>query len=112
MWMRSAAAARRRDLAAYQLTTDFAENTATWNTPWVKKGGDFAPPALTTPISMSRRRQVRRVRRDPVGAGLVQDASTNHGVLLQFVNQTSFTYYRFASGEYWDAGDARHSSSR
>ncbi len=92
------------NLAAYELTTGFAENSATWNTPWVKKGGDFAPPALTAPISMSSVGKWVEFDVTPWVQGWFEDASTNHGVLLQLVNQTSFTYYRFASGENWDAG--------
>jgi len=38
------------DITCYRITTDWAEGTSTWQTPWVSNGGDFADAVSNTII--------------------------------------------------------------
>jgi hypothetical protein len=90
------------DLAAYQLTNDFVENTVTWDAPWEKKGGDFGDAVVSTSISKADVGKFKEIDVTPWVQGWMDNAAANHGLILRLINQSSFTYYRFPSGEYWD----------
>jgi hypothetical protein len=90
------------DLAAYQVTKHWMEASVTWNSPWTKKGGDFVEPAVSTPISKLDVGKHVEIDVTPWAKQWFADPMSNHGVLLRLINQTSFTYYRFPSSEYWD----------
>lgn len=90
------------DLAAYALSTGWNEATVTWKTPWTQPGGDFAPTAVSTPILKTDVGAWKEFDVTPWVQQWVSDATTNHGVLLRLINQTSFTVYRLPSSEYWD----------
>jgi hypothetical protein len=91
------------NLAAYPLTRDFVENTVTWNTPWAKKGGDYAPGPVSKPITKADVGKFVELDVTPFALSWFRNPATNYGVMLKLDNPSSFTYYRFPSGEYWDA---------
>jgi hypothetical protein len=92
------------DLAAYPLAKDFAESSVTWNTPWATTGGDFTNPPVTAPITKANVGQFIEFDVTPWVQTWFNSPGTNHGVLLRLINQTTYTSYRFVSGEYWDTG--------
>lgn len=89
------------DLAAYRLTTDWAEGSVTWNAPWGTKGGDFVEPPVTARVSKADVGKYVELDVTPWAQEWSANPAANRGVLLRLINQTSFTYYRLPSGEYW-----------
>lgn len=94
------------DLAAYRLTTDWAEGSVTWNAPWAKAGGDFAEPPVTARVSKADVGKYVELDVTPWAQAWAADGAANRGVILRLINQTSFTYYRLPSGEYWTPAQA------
>jgi immune inhibitor A len=90
-------------LQAYEVTKAWAENTATWKTPWVKPGGDFADAAVAG-ASLDKSMVGKWITIDvtPLVAKWVADPASNHGVMLRLRKVSSITGYRFVSSENWD----------
>jgi hypothetical protein len=90
------------DLQAFEVTTAWAENTATWRTPWVKPGGDFAATAAgSAPIDKSMVGKWITIDVTPLVAKWVADPASNHGLMLRLRKVSSITGYRFLSSENW-----------
>jgi hypothetical protein len=94
------------DLAAYRLASDWSESTVTWNAPWRAKGGDLREPPTTARISKADVGKFVELDMTGWAQEWAADPASNHGLLLRLVNQTSFTYYRLPSGEYWAPAEA------
>jgi hypothetical protein len=94
------------DLAAYRLTTAWTEAGVNWNAPWANKGGDFVEPAVTAKVSKADLGRFVDLDVTPWAQAWAQDPSSNRGLIVRLINQTSFTYYRLPSGEYWDPSQA------
>ena len=90
------------ELRAYDVTTAWAENTATWKTPWVQPGGDYVEPAVGA-ASIDRNMVGKWITIDvtPLVAKWVADPTSNHGLMLRLRKVSSITGYRFASSEHW-----------
>ena len=84
------------ELQAYDVTTAWAENTATWKTPWVKPGGDYAEPAVGG-AAIDRNMVGKWITIDvtPLVAKWVADPTSNHGLMLRLRKVSSITGYRF-----------------
>ncbi|MCX6030197.1 MAG: S8 family serine peptidase [Chloroflexi bacterium] len=90
------------DLKVYGLNKAWAENTATWWTPWVVAGGDFAATATaTTPISSASVGQWVQFDVTPLAQQWVANPAANYGALLRVQNPISYTVFRMGSREYW-----------
>lgn len=88
------------NLAAYEVTTGWAEGTATWKTPWSTPGGDFDPMALgMTPVTSANVGKWVKIDVTAAAQKWVADGMDNHGVMLRLVDVTSFTTYRLPSTE-------------
>lgn len=94
------------DLSVYALARGFAENTVTWNAPWVKKGGDYLTGPVSAPITKADVGKWLEFDVTPWAKGWLADPAANNGVLMKLDNPTSFTYYRLPSAEHWDATKA------
>jgi hypothetical protein len=91
-------------LQAYDVTTAWAENTATWKTPWVKPGGDYVEPAVGgAPIDKTMVGKWITIDVTPLVAKWVADPASNHGLTLRLRKVSSVTGYRFISSENWAA---------
>jgi len=89
-------------LQAYEVTTAWVENTATWRTPWVKPGGDFVETAVGG-ASLDKSMVGKWITIDvtPLVANWVATPGSNHGVMLRLRKVSSITGYRFVSSENW-----------
>jgi hypothetical protein len=95
------------DLNAHALLTPWAENTASWKTPWVTPGGDVDPVAAgTAKISLADVGKWVEIDVTGLAASWVMNPASNNGVLLRAINGRAFATFRLASGEYYDAGKA------
>jgi PKD repeat protein len=89
-------------LQAYEVTTAWAENTATWKTPWVKPGGDLADTAVgAASLDRSMVGQWITIDVTPLVAKWVANPASNHGVMLRLRKVSSLTGYTFISSENW-----------
>ncbi len=83
-------------LQAHEVTTAWAENTATWKAPWVKPGGDFVDMAVGgAPIDKSMVGKWITIDVTPLVAKWVADPASNQGVMLRLRKVSSLTGYRF-----------------
>jgi 2',3'-cyclic-nucleotide 2'-phosphodiesterase (5'-nucleotidase family) len=89
-------------IQVHEVTLNWAENTATWKTPWVKPGGDFVEDAVGA-AAIDKNMVGKWVKIDvtPLIAKWVADPTSNHGVLLRLRKVSSITGYRFASTTTW-----------
>ena len=86
------------ELQAYEVTTAWAENMATWKAPWVKPGGDFVETAVGgAAIDKSMVGQWITIDVTPLVAKWVADPASNHGLMLRLRKVSSITGYRFIS---------------
>ena len=89
-------------LQAFEVTTPWAENTATWGTPWVKPGGDFVVSAVgSAPVDRSMVGKWITIDVTPLVAKWVADPTSNDGLMLRLRKVSSITGYRFNSSEHW-----------
>ena len=94
-------------LQAYEVTKAWAENTATWKTPWVKPGGDFVDMAVGgAPVNKSMVGKWITIDVTPLVTKWVTDPASNHGVMLRLRKVSSITGYRFISSENWVPANA------
>jgi hypothetical protein len=94
------------NLAAYRLGTEWSEKTVNWNLPWQKKGGDFVEPPVSARVSKADVGKFVELDVTSWAREWAADSSSNAGVILRLIDQTSFTYYRLPSGEYWTPAQA------
>ena len=89
-------------LQAYEVTTPWAEKTATWKAPWVKPGGDYVETAVgATPINKGMVGQWITIDVTPLVAKWAADPASNHGLMLRLRKVSSITGYRFVSAQNW-----------
>ncbi len=101
-WIRSRAARWTGNSQAHEVTTAWAENTATWKTPWLKPGGDFVDTAVgDVPVDKSMVGQWITIDVTPLVAKWTADPASNHGLMLRLRKVSSITGYRFVSAENW-----------
>ena len=90
------------ELRAYEVTTAWAENAATWNAPWVMPGGDYVEPAVGgAAIDKSMVGKWVTIDVTPLVAKWGTDPASNHGLMLRLRKVSSITGYRFASADTW-----------
>ncbi len=90
------------DLQAHEVTTAWAENTATWKAPWVKPGGDFAATAVASAaVDKSMVGQWITIDVTPLVTKWAGDPASNHGLMLRLRKVSSISGYRFISSENW-----------
>ncbi len=90
------------DLNAHELLTPWAENTATWKTPWAKAGGDVDPtPTGTTTISSADVGKWVSIDVTSLASRWVKNPASNNGVLLRATNGRAFSTFRLASSEFY-----------
>ena len=90
------------DLQAHEVTTAWAENTATWKAPWVKPGGDFAATAVASAaVAKSMVGQWITIDVTPLVTKWAGDPASNHGLMLRLRKVSSISGYRFISSENW-----------
>ena len=89
-------------LKVYEVVTGWAENTATWKTPWTVPGGDYISAAVAgTPIEKTAVGTWKKFDITPLVQKWVWDPTKNLGATVKLVDATSYTVYRLASREYW-----------
>ena len=89
-------------LQAHEVTTAWAEKTATWNAPWVKPGGDYAENAVgAAPINKGMVGKWITIDVTPLVAKWAADPASNHGLMLRLRKVSSITGYRFIATENW-----------
>ena len=89
-------------LQAHEVTTAWAEKTATWNAPWVKPGGDYAEKAVgAAPINKGMVGKWITIDVTPLVAKWAADPASNHGLMLRLRKVSSITGYRFIATENW-----------
>ncbi len=89
------------NLQAFEITTPWQEASATWNTPWTKKGGDFVEtPAGSVSISKTDTGKMVAIDITALAQKWVANPGANNGALVRLI-ETSFTKYRVASREFW-----------
>ncbi len=89
-------------MQAHEVTTAWAETTATWKAPWVKPGGDFVETAVgAAPIDKSMVGQWITIDVTPLVAKWVADPTSNHGVMVRLRKVSSLTGYRFFATTPW-----------
>jgi len=90
------------ELRAYEMSTGWLADTATWNTPWATAGGDYVEPAAgAAAISNADAGQWLEIDITPLVQKWVADPATNLGLILREQAATDFTTYRLRSGNYW-----------
>lgn len=94
-------------LRAYEVTTPWAEGSATWNAPWTVKGGDYVEPAAASqPISGASVGTWVMLDITPLVQKWVADPAANNGVMLRLRAETSWTQFNLASREYFVSANA------
>ncbi len=93
-------------LRAYDVTTPWAEGTATWNTPWSVPGGDYVEPAAASVDIANDTGTWKVLDVTALVQRWVTDPATNNGVMLRARNVTSYTVFRFPSSENWNPAEA------
>ena len=89
-------------LQAHEVTTAWAENTATWKSPWVKPGGDYAEAAAgAAGINKSMIGKWITLDVTPLVTKWAADPASNHGVMLRLRKVSSITGYRLVASENW-----------
>ena len=89
-------------LAVYEVIKGWAENTATWKTPWIVPGGDYISAAVAgTPIEKTAVGTWKKFDVTPLVQKWVANPATNQGAIMRLVNATSYTLYRLPSRQYW-----------
>jgi PKD repeat protein len=89
-------------LQAYEVTTAWAENTATWKAPWVKPGGDLVDTAVGgAALDKSMVGQWITLDVTPLVTKWAGDPASNHGLMLRLRKVSSITGYQFVSSENW-----------
>ena len=93
-------------LAVYEVTAGWAENTATWKTPWTVPGGDYLAAAVASmPIDKTAVGTWKKFDVTPLVQKWVANPAANQGAIMRLVNATSWTVYRLPSREYWIPAD-------
>lgn len=91
------------ELRAYEVTTPWKEKSVTWQTPWVKPGGDFADtPVGSASLDKSAVGQWISIDVTALVAKWVADPAANNGVMVRLLKASSITGYKFDSRDHWD----------
>jgi hypothetical protein len=86
---------RRVDI--HRVTTAWDQSSATWNTPWSKPGGDYAPEPVAGGYILVD--GIYGWRIDALAAGWVNGTLPNNGLLLKPTRLVNSRFRAFASGD-------------
>ncbi len=97
------------ELRAYEVTTPWDADTATWKTPWTTAGGDYVEPAAGA-VAISSADVGSWIELDitPLVQKWVADPASNQGLVLREQATTKYTRYRLTSSDYWFAEFGPH----
>ncbi len=94
-------------LQVFEVTTPWSEKTVTWNTPWVKPGGDFSDTVMgSASINKTMAGTWIKIDVTPLVAKWVADPMSNHGLMLRLRKASSVSGYRFVSANNWVKANA------
>jgi hypothetical protein len=86
-----------RRLDIHRVTSAWDQSSATWNTPWSKPGGDYAPNPVAGGYIIGN--GIYGWRIDALAAGWVNGTLPNNGMLLKPTKLLNSRFRAFASGD-------------